>query len=87
VEIKTIDVVIVPGAAFSEDGYRIGYGGGYYDRFLKDCRAPAVGFAFAMQVFEHVPHDSERDMPVEYIVTENRVILPVRSGNDQSCRR
>jgi 5-formyltetrahydrofolate cyclo-ligase len=82
-----IDIVIVPGAAFSEDGFRIGYGGGYYDRFLKNCPAVTIGIAFDMQVVEQVPHDAERDMPVKYIVTENRVILPVRSGNDQSCRR
>ena len=71
VEIKTIDVVIVPGAAFFEDGFRIGYGGGYYDRFLKNCPAVTIGLAFDMQVVEQVPHDARWDVPLDYVVTDN----------------
>jgi 5-formyltetrahydrofolate cyclo-ligase len=82
-----IDIVIVPGAAFSTDGFRIGYGGGYYDRFLKDCPAASIGLAFEIQVFGRVPHDVQRDMPVGCIVTENRIIRSGSAWNDQSCRR
>ena len=52
---STLDVVIAPGAAFATDGFRIGYGGGYYDRFLKKCPALTIGLAFDMQVVDRVP--------------------------------
>ncbi|MCX5899379.1 MAG: 5-formyltetrahydrofolate cyclo-ligase [Proteobacteria bacterium] len=71
---RTIDVVIVPGAAFAVDGFRLGYGGGYYDRFLKNCPAVTIGLAFDMQVVDRVPHDVQRDVPLDYIVTEKRLI-------------
>jgi 5-formyltetrahydrofolate cyclo-ligase len=67
-------VVIAPGAAFATDGFRIGYGGGYYDRFLKNCPAVTIGLAFDMQVVDRVPHDVQRDVPLDYIVTEKRLI-------------
>ena len=70
----SIDVVIVPGAAFATDGSRIGYGGGYYDRFLKSWPVVSIGLAYDMQIFDWVPHDTARDIPLEYIVTESRLI-------------
>ncbi len=79
VEIKTIDVVIVPGAAFTMEGFRIGYGGGYYDRFLNNCPAVTIGVAFDMQVADEVPHDSRWDVPLDYVVTESRIIQPAHS--------
>lgn len=69
-----LDVVVVPGAAFSPGGWRIGYGGGYYDRFLKSCRCPAVGLAFEAQILGCIPHDDAADMPVQYVVTESRIL-------------
>ncbi len=80
VEANTIDVVIVPGAAFATDGFRIGYGGGYYDRFLKNCPAVTIGIAFDMQVVEQVPHDARWDVPLDYIITECRIIQPSPVG-------
>lgn len=65
------DVVFAPSLAFDERGWRLGRGGGYYDRaFPEGEEAPtlvAVGYAF--QVVEAVPHDS-RDRRVDAIVTE-----------------
>ncbi len=68
------DLIIVPGVAFDRRGYRLGYGAGYYDRFLRETRPGAVflGLAFELQVVEDVqpePHD----VPVHIIVTEERV--------------
>jgi len=67
------DVLIVPLLAFDRAGYRLGYGGGYYDRTLAALRAVrpvvAVGFAFAAQEIANVPHGPE-DQRLDWIVTE-----------------
>lgn len=71
---REIDVVLVPGVAFDLRGYRIGYGSGYYDRFLKRCEnALRVGLAFELQILDRID-DEEWDEPVHRIITERRVI-------------
>lgn len=75
VSLDKIDLIIVPGVAFDERGYRIGYGSGCYDRFLvkinKKCIK--VGLAYDFQVVKKI--DEEKyDIPMDYIVTEKRVI-------------
>lgn len=70
----TIDLVVVPGVVFSESGYRIGYGGGYYDRFLKNCAVASCGLSFDCQVLEKVPCDHALDVPVDCVLTETRLI-------------
>jgi len=83
VEPETIDVVIVPGAVWDERGYRIGYGAGYYDRFLALApRARRIGLGFELQVVSEVPR-TPRDLPVELLVTEAGVRR--FSGSDQGC--
>jgi 5-formyltetrahydrofolate cyclo-ligase len=68
-----IEAVIVPAAVWGEDGYRIGYGGGYYDRFLERLpSAVRIGFGFEMQVVAEAPH-SDNDLPVDILVTDARV--------------
>lgn len=71
----TIDLILVPGVAFAKNGYRVGYGGGYYDRFLseidKDVMKIALGFD--LQVVDKVPVE-EFDIPVDLIITEKRMI-------------
>lgn len=62
-------VVIVPGIAFRRDGYRIGYGGGYYDRFLAGHPGAGIGLAFDVQIIESF-HPEPHDVPLDYIVTE-----------------
>jgi len=70
-----IDIVLFPGVAFDRSGGRIGYGGGYYDRFIQRLRpgVPLVALAFHSQVIESVPM-AEHDRPVDYIVTEKEII-------------
>jgi 5-formyltetrahydrofolate cyclo-ligase len=69
-------VLIVPLLAFDARGYRLGYGGGFYDRTLEALRARgpvlAVGFAFSAQEVAEVPTDAT-DQRLDLIVTENGV--------------
>lgn len=69
----TPEVVIVPLVAFDTRGYRLGYGGGFYDRTLEGLRAKratlAIGFAFSAQEIEEVPIE-ETDQPLDAVVTE-----------------
>jgi 5-formyltetrahydrofolate cyclo-ligase len=68
------DLLIVPLLAFDQEGYRIGYGAGYYDRTISGLRQAkpvvAAGFAFAAQEFPAVPHLAH-DERLDWIVTEN----------------
>lgn len=65
------DVVIVPGLCYNENGYRLGRGGGYYDGFLADCRAKAIGVCREELVCPDVPVEPH-DIPVALLVTENK---------------
>jgi 5-formyltetrahydrofolate cyclo-ligase len=69
------DLVLVPGVAFDELGFRLGYGGGYYDRFLSrfSLRARSVGLAFDFQVVGRLPSEPW-DVPVRWVVTESRCL-------------
>ena len=73
---EEIDAIIVPAVAFDRRGYRVGYGGGYYDRFLpKVPRAARIGAAFACQIVPVVPID-RYDVQTEQIATEEGIIVP-----------
>ena len=67
-----IDFVIVPGCAFSKSGHRIGYGKGYYDRFLKDTSAFKCGLSYDFSFADELPYE-ETDIPLDMIITETRV--------------
>jgi len=73
VDKKRIDLQIVPGVLFSDEGFRIGFGGGYYDRYLTDYSGERISLAFENQTSQEVPIE-EHDIPVNKIITENRVI-------------
>ncbi|MGI8615920.1 MAG: 5-formyltetrahydrofolate cyclo-ligase [Actinomycetota bacterium] len=70
----SIDVVAVPGVAFDRGGRRVGYGGGYYDRFLRDLPAFTVALAFGLQVVEEPLPAGRFDLPVQAVVTEEETI-------------
>lgn len=71
------DMLIVPLLAFDRDGYRLGYGAGYYDRYLRAARAKrtirAIGIAYEAQQVEELPR-AANDEPLDAVVTETRVI-------------
>lgn len=73
VEPGEIDVVIVPGIGFDRAGRRIGFGAGYYDRFLGTTRAARVALAFSLQIVDRIPQ-GPGDQAVDWIVTEREVI-------------
>lgn len=68
------DVIVVPGVAFTMDGHRLGYGGGYYDRFFSQLenRPLLVGVCFNKQILSDIPVESH-DYQVDYLVTEKGV--------------
>lgn len=70
-----VDVVIAPGLAFDREGRRIGYGGGYYDRFLRRLgpHATRIGIGTHGQVVDEVPH-GRRDERLHLIVTDQETI-------------
>ena len=74
VDPTAIDVVLVPGAVFDGNGGRLGYGGGYYDRFLTHDapRALRIGLAFEMQVVDRVPV-LDHDVKMHFLITEQMI--------------
>ena len=74
------DIVVVPLLAFDRQGYRLGYGGGYYDRTLaalrKRGRVLAVGVGFTVQELPSVPR-APHDVPLDWIVTERVSFAPL----------
>lgn len=68
---KEIELVIVPGIVFDPSGYRVGFGKGFYDRFLKTFTGISVGVAYDFQVMDQVPRD-DWDVPVDWLFTDKR---------------
>lgn len=72
--LEAIDLIVLPGVAFDEQGIRLGYGLGCYDRALAQARRPTlVGLAYDFQVVESLPRE-EHDIPVDFVVTERRML-------------
>ena len=66
-----LQLVLVPGIAFDVNGYRLGYGKGFYDRFLPTCpNAITIGLAYQLQLVENA-YPQPWDVPVQHIFTEN----------------
>lgn len=77
-------LILVPAIAFDSNGFRLGYGKGYYDRFLQKHSITSVGLCYNSLVLNKLPID-EYDQSVDYIVTENRIISVKNGGqNGQS---
>ncbi len=68
VPLDEVGFVIVPGLAFTPDGRRLGYGGGFYDRFLPRVAAPNAGVCFAEQIVTDLPVEAH-DVRVELVVS------------------
>ncbi|MDE0313782.1 MAG: 5-formyltetrahydrofolate cyclo-ligase [Candidatus Poribacteria bacterium] len=69
-----LQLIFVPGIAFDSNGYRLGYGKGFYDRFLPSCpNAVTIGIAFEMQIVEDT-FPQPWDVPVQHIFTEKGMV-------------
>ena len=73
-------LMLLPGLAFDADGYRLGYGGGYYDRYIANANdqgvdIPTVALSFDCMIVQSLPKN-EYDIPAHIIVTERRVHIP-----------
>lgn len=71
-DIKTIDVALIPGIGFDRTGSRIGFGKGYYDRFLAEFKGLKIGICYDFQILADIP-SSEHDIKMDLIITEKRI--------------
>jgi 5-formyltetrahydrofolate cyclo-ligase len=79
--LEAADVIIIPGVAWDIRGYRVGYGGGYYDRSINHLSryVPKIGLCYEFQIVPQIPRTGH-DRRVDRIVTELRVIDTVRGS-------
>ncbi|MFA6440354.1 MAG: 5-formyltetrahydrofolate cyclo-ligase [Bacteriovoracaceae bacterium] len=73
VPVSDLQVVIVPALAVDRKGHRLGFGAGFYDRFLHDVKLPTIALAYDFQVIDEVPQEPT-DVPVSYVVTDREII-------------
>jgi 5-formyltetrahydrofolate cyclo-ligase len=73
--LNEVEFALLPGVAFTRNGARLGYGGGYYDKLLAlmTNRPALVAAAFALQIVEQIPQEAT-DVKVEWIITEQETI-------------
>jgi 5-formyltetrahydrofolate cyclo-ligase len=72
-DLGSLEVIFIPGLAFDVKGYRLGYGGGFYDRVLRETSALKVGVCYSFQLLESLPVEPH-DVPVDLILTEDGII-------------
>jgi 5-formyltetrahydrofolate cyclo-ligase len=70
-----VQLALVPGLAFDRLGRRLGFGGGYFDRFLRDFTGASLGVIFQALLLDDLP-SGEHDVPVKWIVTEAGLLQP-----------
>jgi 5-formyltetrahydrofolate cyclo-ligase len=77
---QSIEIAVIPGAVFDRAGYRLGYGGGYYDRFLAQAAPQAlrIGLAFSSQLVPQIPV-LPHDIPMDMLITEKEALVWTRS--------
>lgn len=70
--IEKFDLILVPAVAFCKQGFRMGYGAGFYDRYLSGKKGIFIGICFDEQIFDEIPKD-EFDVKMHYLVTPSGV--------------
>jgi len=74
---EKIDCVLVPTIGVSKSGIRLGYGNGYYDKFLSTTNAVKISLTYSKQIVKSVPSNTH-DIKIDWIVTENEIIKSYR---------
>jgi 5-formyltetrahydrofolate cyclo-ligase len=72
-EEKDMDIVLVPTVGITKNGIRLGYGHGYYDRFLSESNAKTISLTYSKQIVKSIPF-TEKDIKIDWIVTEEKSI-------------
>lgn len=72
IDVRLLEVILVPGIAFDLRKGRLGYGGGFYDRVLSGYRGLKVGVAFTFQIIDELPLD-DHDIRMDFIITEEGI--------------
>lgn len=72
-EVTEVDLTLTPGLAFDKTGYRLGYGGGYYDKFFAKVDTIRMGIGYYDQFVESLVHE-DYDKPLEYLLTDRGLI-------------
>ena len=70
---NNLDVILVPTVGITPKGVRLGYGYGFYDRFLTNHKTSTISLTLEKQVVKNIPK-SDHDMLIDWVVTEDRVI-------------
>jgi 5-formyltetrahydrofolate cyclo-ligase len=81
IEKENIDLIVVPGVVFDKECNRIGYGGGYYDRYLKDIKSKEnkIALAYDLQIVDKIKSEVH-DIKVDYIITNTRALKNTNNG-------
>lgn len=70
---ESIGLLLVPGLIYNAKGYRVGFGGGYYDRFLAEFSGDTISLAFSCQLVDKLPIE-KHDIPVSKVITEEEIL-------------
>ena len=81
IEPRELDLVLVPGLAFDRRGFRLGLGGGFYDRFLSHVTAATVGIVYAALIVDRVPNDPH-DRRVDFLACESSILPSIGPATD-----
>ncbi len=73
VKLEGIEIVLVPTVGITKNGVRLGYGYGYYDRFLASSNAKTISLTYSKQLVKSIPFN-EKDVKIDWVVTEEKVI-------------
>jgi len=74
---NNLDVILVPTVGISPSGIRLGYGHGFYDKFLAENKTTTISLTYEKQIIKNIPK-SDHDIPIDWIVTEDNMIQTQR---------
>jgi len=69
---EKVDLAVIPGMVFDLNGYRIGYGKGYYDKLNKHLKCKKISLAYSFQIIDNIPAE-KHDQPIDILITEKQI--------------